>query len=139
MGFEDNWGDYSYGEEDYESSLSGIKVLYVDPGNGINKHPAIEIQGFVFLMTSQQKRRDESGYLEIPEGEGGLKCTSFLNLNQRFDYDTCTIINEWEHLYSEIMDEIYLALNRLHPDIVIENQSEDEHDDDWDYGDEWSY
>jgi hypothetical protein len=37
------------------------------------------------------------------------------------------------------MDEIYLELNRLHPDIVIENQSEDEYDEDWYYGDEWSY
>ena len=68
-----------------------------------------------------------------------MKCTSFLNLNQRFDYESCTIICEWEDLSGEIMNEIYLELNRLHPDIVIENQSEDEHDDDWDYGDEWSY
>ena len=58
-----------------------------------------------------------------------MKCTSFLNLNQRFDYESCTIICEWEDLSGEIMNEIYLELNRLHPDIVIENQSEDEHDD----------
>ena len=139
MGFEDHWEDYSYWEEDYDTSSSGVKVLFVDPGNGINRHPAIEIQGFVFLMTSQQKRRGESGYLEIPEGEGGLKCTSFLNLNQRFDFESCMIIREWEDLSNEIMDEIYLELNRLHPDIVIDNQSEDEYDDDWDYGNEWSY
>jgi hypothetical protein len=139
MGFNDHWDDYSYWDEDDDTSSEGIKVLFVDPGNGINRHPAIEIQGFVFLMTSQRKRKGEPGYLEIPEGEGGLRYTSFLNLNQRFEYDSCTIICEWECLSSEIMDEIYVEVNRLHPDIAIQNQTEDMYDDDWDYGDGWGY
>ena len=139
MGFNDHWDDYSYWEGYDDTPLSGVKVLFVDPGNGIGEHPAIEIQGIVFLMTSQQKRRDESGYLEIPAGEGGLKYTSFLNLNQRFDFESCKLISEWDDLSNEIVDEIYLELNRLHPDIVIDNRSEDEYDDDWDYGNEWHY
>jgi hypothetical protein len=134
IGFEDYWDeDSNWDYDDNLSSPSGVKVLFVDPGGGIGRHPGIEIQGVVFLMTSQQKRRGESGYIEIPEGEGGLKQTSFVNLNERFGYDSCTIQFDLDYLSVEITDEIYSELNRLHPDIVINNQSNDEDDDDWNY------
>ena len=135
MGFDDPWDDYPYWNNDISSS--GVKVLFVDPGNGINKHPAIRIQEYIFLMTSQRKRRDEPGYLEIPEGDGGLDRTSFLNLNQRFDFESCTIIGEWRELSIETMDKVYDELERLHPDIEIVNRN---HDDDYhDYEDDYSW
>jgi hypothetical protein len=118
--------------DDDLSSHSEVKVLFLVPGNGIEKHPAIEVQGSVYLFTSVQKRRGEFGYLEVPEGEGGLKCTSFLNIKDRFDLESCTILCEWEYLSNEIMDEIYSELNRLHSDLAIENQS-NEYDDVLDY------
>ncbi|MDA0649309.1 MAG: hypothetical protein O2786_08365 [archaeon] len=44
--------------DDDLSSHSEVKVLFLVPGNGIEKHPAIEIQGSVYLFTSVQKRRN---------------------------------------------------------------------------------
>lgn len=124
--------------DDDSSSHSEVKILFLVPGNGVEKHPAIEVQGYVFLFTSVQKRRGEFGYLEVSQGEGGLKCTSYLNLNVRFDLKSCTILCEWGNLSNEIMDEIYAELNRLHSDIIIDNPSNEE-DDVWDnpYGDDY--
>ena len=133
MGFDDSWNEnpcWSY--ENDSSSSSGVRVQFVDPGGGIGMHPAIDINGIIFLMTSNQKRRGEAGYIEIPEGEGGLQQTSFLNLNERFDYDSCTIKFPLEYLSTEIMNEIYPELNRLHSDLAIDNQS-DKYDDVSDY------
>ena len=124
--------------DDESSSNSGIKVQFVDPGDGIGTHPGIELNGFIFLMTSNQKRRGVPGYIEISAGEGGLNQTSFLDLNRRFEIDSCTIQFDLEYLSTEVMDEIYPELNRLHSDIIIDNQS-NKKDDVWDnpYGDDY--
>jgi len=124
--------------DDESSSNSGIKVQFVDPGDGIGTHPGIELNGFIFLMTSNQKRRGVPGYIEISAGEGGLNQTSFLDLNRRFKIDSCTIQFDLEYLSTEVMDEIYPELNRLHSDILIDNPSNDV-DDVWNnpYGDDY--
>jgi len=128
MGFEDYWDD-----DDNVSFFCPPCVILVNPPDGIGRHPAIQVGEYVFLTTSQWKRRGESGYVEIPEGEGGLKRISFLNLNNRFDCNLCTTIHEIGQLSDEMWVEISNELKRLYPDIELENLSADEDTDDWHY------
>lgn len=142
LGYDDSWDDYNYDDDhdwyqnDDLSSSSQVSVLLVDPPDGIGRHTAIRVGEFVFLTTSRTKRRGESGYVEIPQGEGGLDRTSFVNLNNRFDYNSCTTISEIGLLSVEMWSEISTVLRRYHPDIDLENLSTDEDTDDyndWDW------
>ena len=135
---DEEWGDYNWGNDDYWyqnddlSSSSGVSVLLVDPPGGIGRHPAIRVGEYLFLTTSQMKRRGESGYVELPQGEGGLEKTSFVNLNNKFDYNSCNTICEIGELSVEMWNEISTVLERYHPDIDLENLSLDEEFDDYD-------
>ncbi|MAE79318.1 MAG: hypothetical protein CL967_06095 [Euryarchaeota archaeon] len=142
MGYDDGWDDYNW-DDDYDwyqdddlSSSSGVSVLLVDPPDGIGRHPAIRVGEYLFLTTSQTKRRGESGYVELPQGEGGLERTSFVNLNKKFDYNSCNTICEIGELSLELWNEISTVLERYHPDIDLDNLSLDEDFDDyndWDW------
>ena len=142
LGYDDSWDDFNC-DDDYDwyqnddlSSSSEVSVLLVDPPDGIGRHPAIRVGEYVFLTTSRTKRRGESGYVEIPQGEGGLEKTSFVNLINKFDYNSCNTICEIGVLSVEMWSEISTALGRYHPDIDLENLSVDEDSDDdneWDW------
>ena len=142
LGYDDIWDDsnwddhYDWYQNDDLSSSSEVSVLLVDPPDGIGRHPAIRVGEYVFLTTSQTKRRGESGYVEIPQGEGGLEKTSFVNLINKFDYNSCNTICEIGVLSVEMWTEISTVLGRYHPDIDLENLSVDEDSDDdneWDW------
>lgn len=127
LGYDDTWdNDYDWAQDDNVSSSSQARVLLVDPPDGIGRHTAIQVGEYVFLTTSKTKRRGESGYIEIPEGEGGLNKTSFVNLNNRFAYNSCTTLHEIGQLSVEMGGEISNELKRLYPDIELENLSTDE-------------
>ena len=140
--YDDSWDDFNW-DDDYDwyqnddlSSSSEVSVLLVDPLNGIGRHPAIRVGEHLFLTTSQTKRRGESGYVEIPQGEGGLEKTSFVNLNEKWDYNSCNTICEIGVLSVEMWSEISTVLGRYHPDIDLENLSVDEdsdNDNEWDW------
>ena len=135
LGYDDSWDDFNW-DDDYVSSSSEVSVLLVDPPDGIGRHPAIRVGEYVFLTTSQTKRRGESGYVEIPQGEGGLEKTSFVNLINKFDYNSCNTICEIGVLSVEMWNEISTELGRYHPEIDLENLSVDEDSDDdneWDW------
>ena len=142
LGYDDSWDDFNW-DDDYDwyqnddlSSSSEVSVLLVDPPDGIGRHPAIRVGEYVFLTTSQTKRRGESGYVEIPQGEGGLEKTSFVNLINKFDYNSCNTICEIGVLSVEMWNEISTELGRYHPEIDLENLSVDEDSDDdneWDW------
>ena len=142
LGYDDSWDDFNW-DDDYDwyqnddlSSSSEVRVLLVDPPDGIGRHPAIRVGEHLFLTTSQTKRRGESGYVEIPQGEGGLEKTSFVNLINKFDYNCCNTICEIGVLSVEMWTEISTVLGRYHPDIDLENLSVDEDSDDdneWDW------
>jgi len=125
------YDDYDWNQNDDLSSSSQVRVLLVDPPDGIGKHTAIQVGEHVFLTTSRTKRRGETGYIEIPQGEGGLHKTSFVNLNIRFDSNLCTTLREIGRLSIEMWREISIVLKRYHPDIV-ENLPADEETDDYD-------
>jgi hypothetical protein len=142
LGYDDIWDDsnwddhYDWYQNDDLSSSSEVSVLLVDPPDGIGLHPAIRVGEYVFLTTSRTKRRGESGYVEIPQGEGGLEKTSFVNLINKFDYNSCNTIREIGVLSVEMWNEISTELGRYHPDIDLENLSVDEDSDDdneWDW------
>ena len=142
LGYDDIWDDsnlddhYDWYQNDDLSSSSEVSVLLVDPPDGIGRHPAIRVGEYVFLTTSQTKRRGESGYVEIPQGEGGLEKTSFVNLINKFDYNSCNTICEIGVLSVEMWNEISTELGRYHPEIDLENLSVDEDSDDdneWDW------
>ena len=142
LGYDDIWDDsnwddhYDWHPNDDLSSSSEVSVLLVDPPDGIGRHPAIRVGEYVFLTTSQTKRRGESGYVEIPQGEGGLEKTSFVNLINKFDYNSCNTICEIGVLSVEMWSEISTVLGLYHPDIDLENLSVDEDSDDdneWDW------
>jgi hypothetical protein len=142
LGYDDIWDDsnwddhYDWYQNDDLSSSSEVSVLLVDPPDGIGRHPAIRVGEYVFLTTSQTKRRGESGYVEMPQGEGGLEKTSFVNLINKFDYNSCNTICEIGVLSVEMWNEISTELGRYHPEIDLENLSVDEDSDDdneWDW------
>lgn len=120
MGDDDFWNGYGGGFYDYYDDNS-IVVRLIDPGGGIGIHPAIVIDGHVFLFTSKQRHRGSSGYIEVYSGDGGLDLDSFLNVKDWHRYDDCHVYRELGYLSRATLEEIVSEVKRLHPHIDCDN------------------
>jgi hypothetical protein len=120
--YNSSW-DEQYDDHHESDYISTFPITYTKFEFG--EHPSIIVGDFVFCITSQSKRYGQLGYLELPQGEGGLYKTSYLNLNERYSLSSCTVKYELGCISTEMWDSISHELSKRYPDLDFDGyQSE---------------